>query len=196
MTGDRPVIRELIERTIDRCISRHGSFRHGNRVGFCDECWGEVLAAVSTGAQGQQDCQTCKDLRLELSYLMHREYDDNAATCFSNRRHLAKVIAKQLDLTDAEREEMRLAGAEHGSTGAEIIRWLVAKLRAEVQQLVSPAPGPARAETPDHPPNYQTEPCECKHDWGSHHGHVISPHCRWCPCMEYAPPDPPQGDPR
>lgn len=92
--------------------------------------------------------QQVKDLRLELSYLMHREYDDNAAACYDNRRHLAKVIAKQLDLTDAEREEMRLAGTEHGSMGADIIRWLVAKLRAEVAQLKASPASPPRAWHP------------------------------------------------
>lgn len=38
-----------------------------------------------------------------------------------------------------------------------------------------------------HPKNYDTRPCSCQHDWGSHHGSVVSPQCRWCPCMDYKP---------
>ena len=40
--------------------------------------------------------------------------------------------------------------------------------------------------TPNYPHDYQTEPCECEHDWGSHFAWQGKPQCRWCPCMEYA----------
>lgn len=66
------------------------------------------------------------------------------------------------------------------------------QLRAEVERLNSsrtPIP-----PTPAWPLDYDVRPCECGHDWGSHHGHTVSPQCRWCPCMAYAAVRPSSAD--
>lgn len=75
-----------------------------------------------------------KDMRIEMSYLATREYDENPSRAWENRRKLARTVAKQLGLTS---EETAALMPEAEATGAEIIKRVLANVKGERDALAA-----------------------------------------------------------
>lgn len=90
-----------------------------------DTGFAQTIAAL------QNRVKALEDERIELLWRTHREYDDNPGVAWDNRRELARAIAKQLKLTDAETKAITL---HPESVGSDIITALVDYLRGQVKK--------------------------------------------------------------
>lgn len=96
----------------------------------------EHREAIKAGEAARTAIRYLENLETEYYFLTHREYDDNAARAFANRRDLARTVAQVwLRLDEAETQAMVDAAAEHGGTGGALLNWYLARLRAENAEL-------------------------------------------------------------